>query len=176
MIKKMRAGTVPDDAFTIVSRRILRDRSLSLKAKGLYCLILSLPETWSFSARGLAMLALDGDVSVNTGLKELEAAGYIRREQKNDGGFSGGDCIVFDDPAPRVPSSGNAYTDNAYTDKMYAGNPRTVNRPQYINKKDITEDIKKEELNKEKIKKEDIKKEKTFPMFGKEFPVDRIIF
>ena len=67
--------------FTVMSNIHLRDKNLSLKAKGLLSLILSLPETWQYSIRGLASISKESEDSVATGLKELERAGYLTRHQ-----------------------------------------------------------------------------------------------
>lgn len=71
-------------SFTHVENTVFFDRSLSLKAKGIYCQIRSLesnPE-WVFTIRGFASLVRDGVDAVTAGIKELEAAGYIIRARK----------------------------------------------------------------------------------------------
>jgi len=71
--------------FTIMSNHHLRDKSLSLKAKGLQSLMLSLPEMWDYSLKGLAKICKDGEVSIGTALQELERQGYLTRRQIRDG-------------------------------------------------------------------------------------------
>lgn len=58
-----------------------KDKHLSLKAKGLLSLMLSLPEDWDYTVAGLATLSSDGDTAVRTGLKELEKRGYLYRKR-----------------------------------------------------------------------------------------------
>lgn len=67
--------------YTPMSNRHLRDINLSLKAKGLLSLMLSLPENWDYSAKGLATLCHEGRDSVESGLKELEREGYLLRKR-----------------------------------------------------------------------------------------------
>ncbi|MCL1810571.1 MAG: helix-turn-helix domain-containing protein [Clostridiales bacterium] len=71
--------------FTIMSNNHLRNKSLSLKAKGLQSLMLSLPEAWDYSLKGLAKISKDGVESIGTALQELEKHGYLTRRQLRDG-------------------------------------------------------------------------------------------
>ena len=64
-----------------MSNHHLREIDLSLKAKGLLSLMLSLPDDWDYSAKGLAMLCQEGRDSVESGLKELERKGYLLRRR-----------------------------------------------------------------------------------------------
>lgn len=59
----------------------LRDISLSLKAKGLLSLMLSLPDGWDYTTKGLACICKDGVDSICSTVKELEKAGYVRRKR-----------------------------------------------------------------------------------------------
>ena len=59
--------------YTVMSNYHLRDRSLSLKAKGLLSLMLSLPEDWDYTMKGLARICKDGIDSISGGIRELEA-------------------------------------------------------------------------------------------------------
>lgn len=65
--------------YTVMSNYHLRDRSLSLKAKGLLSLMLSLPEDWDYTMKGLARICKDGIDSISGGIRELEAHGYLVR-------------------------------------------------------------------------------------------------
>ena len=65
--------------YTVMSNYHLRDRSLSLKAKGLLSLMLSLPEDWDYTMKGLARICKDGIDSISGGIRELEAHGYLIR-------------------------------------------------------------------------------------------------
>lgn len=67
--------------FTTISNYHLRDKSLSMKAKGLLTIMLSLPEDWDYTIAGLATLSADGRDSITTTIRELETYGYIKRQQ-----------------------------------------------------------------------------------------------
>lgn len=67
--------------FTVMSNHHLRNTELSLKAKGLISLMLSLPEDWDYTTRGLAHICKDGVDSISTALKELERHGYLTRQR-----------------------------------------------------------------------------------------------
>jgi len=67
--------------FTIMSNHHLRNAELSLKAKGLLSLMLSLPEDWDYTTKGLAHICKDGVDSITTALKELERSGYLTRQR-----------------------------------------------------------------------------------------------
>ena len=68
-----------ESGYLTVSNRPLRDGALSLKAKGLFVLMVSLPPGWRYSVEGLAAICKEGRDAVRAGLWELEQAGYLRR-------------------------------------------------------------------------------------------------
>ena len=90
-----------DRNYTVMARYHLRDQLLSLKAKGLLSLMLSLPDDWNYTLTGLAALSKDNIDSVRSGLKELEAGGYIsrRRLRTADGRMGGNEYLVYENPA-----------------------------------------------------------------------------
>ena len=67
--------------YTVMANYHLRDTSLSLKAKGLLSLMLSLPEGWDYTTKGLACICKDGVDSICSTVKELENAGYVQRRR-----------------------------------------------------------------------------------------------
>lgn len=67
--------------YTVMSNYHLRDKSLSLKAIGLLSLMLSLPEGWDYTMKGLAWICKDGVDSISTAIHELESAGYVQRRR-----------------------------------------------------------------------------------------------
>ena len=76
--------------YTVMSNYHLRDRSLSLKAKGLLSLMLSLPEDWDYTMKGLARICKDGIDSISGGIRELETHGYlVRARVRNENGQLG---------------------------------------------------------------------------------------
>ena len=66
------------ECYTIIDNTILRDKNISLKAKGLLCFILSLPPKWNFSKEGLCSCIKEGKTAIDTALKELETYGYLK--------------------------------------------------------------------------------------------------
>ena len=75
---------IKNNNFSIVSNSIIRDTRLSLKARGLFILMLSLPERWEFSVRGLSKIAGEGLDAIRSGLHELEEQGYLSRQRKRN--------------------------------------------------------------------------------------------
>ncbi len=67
--------------YTIMSNYHLNDKALSLKAKGLLSLMLSLPDSWDYTTRGLASICKEGVDGIRATVRELENAGYIEREK-----------------------------------------------------------------------------------------------
>lgn len=65
------------DNYTVMSNHHLRNKELSLKAKGLLSVILSLPDSWKYSIAGLAAICKEGVTAVKSALSELEASGYV---------------------------------------------------------------------------------------------------
>ena len=73
--------------YTVMANHHLRNKELSLKAKGLLSLMLSLPEDWDYTVKGLAYICKDGIDSINGAIKELETTGYMHRQRvRNDRG------------------------------------------------------------------------------------------
>ena len=85
--------------FTCMSNYHFKDRSISLKAKGLLSLMLSLPDTWDYSIAGLASLSNDGETSVRTTLKELEEHKYLTRTPvREDGKIIDWEYDIYEKP------------------------------------------------------------------------------
>ena len=84
--------------YTIMSNAHLRDGRLSLKAKGLLSYMLSLPDDWRFSTRGLIANCREGADAVRKALCELEAAGYLQRTRirSENGSFAEGEWSIYE--------------------------------------------------------------------------------
>lgn len=119
--------------YTVMSNRHFREKGMSLKAKGLLSLMLSLPEDWDYSAEGLATLSKDGRDGVKSGLRELERFGYLVRTKRIDesGRFSGYDYDIFEDPGDAPFVKDEARRPSA--PEPSAEKPSTENPPQSIN-------------------------------------------
>ena len=91
--------------YTVMSNHHLRDKSLSLKAKGLLSLMLSLPEEWDYTTKGLARICKDGVDSICAGVQELEEHGYVIRQRvRNPNGQLGAiEYTILEQPRPPEP-------------------------------------------------------------------------
>ena len=125
--------------YTVMSNVHLRDKALPLKAKGLLSLMLSLPEDWDYSMRGLAKLSADGLDSTRAAVKALERSGYVVRRQLYDsrGRFSNNEYTVFEIPQPSSPSSdlpltGKPSTEKSPSDAPLSEKPSQINTEQVI--------------------------------------------
>ena len=117
--------------YTVMANYHLRDTSLSLKAKGLLSLMLSLPEGWDYTTKGLACICKDGVDSICSTVKELEKAGYVqRRRLRNElGHLTEVEYTILEKPVrpdstENPPKSGTApKRDNPVLEKPVLGNP-----------------------------------------------------
>lgn len=93
--------------YTIMANHHLRNKELSLKAKGLQSLMLSLPEDWDYTLKGLSAICGDGVDSISSALKELEQAGYVVRSRiRNERGqLLGTEYIIFQIPQKNAENS-----------------------------------------------------------------------
>ena len=117
------------DNFTTMSNHHLRNMNLSLKAKGLLSVMLSLPDDWDYSEKGLSQICKDGIASIRSALKELEQYGYVVRNQsKNDKGrFLGYEYDIYENPKLEKPFSENPITDNPISENRTQLNTNTTN-------------------------------------------------
>lgn len=111
--------------YTVMSNHHLRNRSLSLKAKGLLSMMLSLPEEWNYTTRGLASICKEGTDSIGTALKELERAGYIVRNRLRDskGKIMDVEYVIYETPHEPQPDTDMPHEDEPDTDDPYPENP-----------------------------------------------------
>ena len=112
--------------YTVMSNHHLKDTGLTLKSKGLLSMMLSLPEEWNYTTRGLAAICKEGVDCIGTALKELERAGYIQRNRiRNDKGkIVDTEYVIFEKPQVK-PDTEQPYTENPYMDKPHTGTPCT---------------------------------------------------
>lgn len=92
--------------YTVMANFHLRDTTLSLKAKGLLSLMLSLPDNWDYTTKGLSSICKDGVDSICATVKELEKAGYVIRRRLRDaqGRMTDVEYTIMEKPVPPVPS------------------------------------------------------------------------
>lgn len=118
--------------YTVMSNYHLRDKNLSLKAKGLLSLILSLPEDWNYTTRGLATICKEGVDSIGAALRELESAGYLTRHRLRDrsGRISDTEYVVYESPHKETeadsPDKASQGTDGPDTASPCTENPYMV--------------------------------------------------
>lgn len=113
--------------FTTVYRDVAQDERLSLKARGLFLLMQSLPDDWNYTVAGLAKKAGVGKDQIRSGLKELLDVGYLVKEQTHDeGGKFAGNVYILQEEAP--PLSGNPSTGNPSTVFPLTENPTEHNK------------------------------------------------
>jgi hypothetical protein len=126
--------------YTVMSNHHLRNKKMSLKAKGLMSLMLSLPPQWDYSIGGLVAICKESHTSIRSALKELEQNQYLIRERiNNEKGYFTYEYTLFE-----IPHTEKLYMDKAHTEKQH-----TESRTQISKEK-----IKKDKLKKEKLSKE----------------------
>ena len=109
--------------YTVMSNHHLKNKDLTLKAKGLLSFMLSLPEDWNYTTRGLAAICKEGVESIGNALKELENAGYIIRNRLRDekGRITDTEYVIYEQP--QISTSDKPDTENPGTENPYTGNP-----------------------------------------------------
>ena len=137
--------------YTVMSNHHLRNKALSLKSKGLLSMMLSLPDDWNYTTRGLAKICKEGVDAIGGALRELEREGYIVRHQLRDaqGRISDTEYVIYEQPqpkAPDTPSSDTAApdtdspgTENPYLDKPDTEKPAELNIEQLNTQKPNTQ-------------------------------------
>ncbi|MCL2053023.1 MAG: DUF6017 domain-containing protein [Oscillospiraceae bacterium] len=118
--------------YTVMSNYHLKDKSLSLKGKGLLSLMLSLPPEWDYSLAGLAYICKDGIDSVRSAVSELEKLGYLTkiRIRNEKGQLTETEYTIYEAPASVQPK-----LENPMLDKPRRGKPVLENPTQYNNHK-----------------------------------------
>ena len=137
--------------YTVMSNHHLRNKELSLKAKGLLSQMLSLPEDWDYTLKGLSLINREKIDAIREAIKELERAGYIVRSRERDekGRLRGADYVIFEQPqppTPDLPTLENPTLDNPMQEKP------TLEKPTLENPTQLNKDIQRTDLpKKEKI-------------------------
>ncbi len=141
--------------YTVMSNHHLRNTNLSLKAKGLLSLMLSLPEEWDYTTKGLARICKDGVDSICAGVRELEEQGYVIRERvRNPNGQLGSiEYTILEQPRPperEKPERENPVLDNPILGSHVLGKPEQEN-PAQLNTKESSKQKSKKELSSTEI-------------------------
>ena len=129
--------------FTVMSNYHFKEKGMSLKAKGLLSLMLSLPDDWDYSISGLVSLSKDGKDSVMSALAELEKFGYLIRNRtiNSKGQFSGIEYNIFEQPQDEIPIAEKQNSEKQNAEKSNAENPPQLNTKliKNLNNKNIKE-------------------------------------
>ena len=144
--------------FTVMSNFHFKEKGMSLKAKGLLSLMLSLPDSWNYSVAGLVKLSKDGKDSVMSALGELEKFGYLSRERviNHKGQFAGIEYNIYEEPQTEKPIAVKPMEDNWKAENPTEEKPPQLNTNQLrtkniknikeLNIYDILEELESEEL------------------------------
>ena len=100
------------EKFVTISNEIMREKDVSLKAKGLYALVMSLPDNWDFTLKGICAISKENYTAINNAIKELIDAGYCTRERIKENGKYVGCVYNFFDSKDDAPRSGFLNVEN----------------------------------------------------------------
>ena len=119
--------------YTVMSNHHLRNKNLTLKAKGLLSQMLSLPEDWDFTLAGLSYINREKIDAIREAIRELEKAGYIVRSRERDekGRLRGADYVIYEQPkqpTSDLPTLENPTLDNPTLEKPTLENPTQINK------------------------------------------------
>jgi len=148
--------------YTVMSNHHLRNKDLSLKAKGLLSQMLSLPEDWDFTLAGLSYINREKIDAIREAIRELEKAGYVIRTRERDdkGRLRGADYIIYEQP--QQPASDLPVLDNPMLENPTLENPTQLNK-----------DISKTDLSKKDKSITDLSNTDSVPILSsKPFPFD----
>ena len=115
--------------YTVMSSYHLRDKRLTLKAKGLLSQMLSLPEDWDYTLSGLSHINRESKDAIRSAVNELERAGYIHRRQTTDAGgkFSTNEYVIHKHPDQPEPLLEKPLSENPTTENPSPENPTQLN-------------------------------------------------
>lgn len=113
--------------YTCISNDVFKS-DLSLKARGMLCTMLSLPDDWEFSENGLQAILRDGQTSVRSAVKELESAGFLSRTRERDVSGRMGKCVWIVCDYPRFENP-NLVNSNLGNEPQLSTKESSTNRP-----------------------------------------------
>lgn len=161
--------------YTVMSNHHLRNTKLSLKAKGLLSLMLSLPENWDYTTKGLATICKDGVDSICSTVKELEDHGYVirHRVRNSKGQLMTMEYVILEEPRWENPKRGNPVLDNPVLEIPEQDNPAQLNTNK-SNTKELNKDLSIDRCEIEEQVKDQISYETLCHDFSKQ-QVDEIV-
>lgn len=114
--------------YTVMGNYHLRDKELSLKAKGLLSIMLSLPDGWNFSTQGLTTLSSDGETAIRSALKELEQKGYLKRNKvRVNGKITDWEYVIYEQKQAVKSTDYESHVENVHVDSSRQLNTKEVN-------------------------------------------------
>ena len=130
--------------YTVMSNHHLRNKDLTLKAKGMLSQMLSLPEDWDYTLAGLSHINREKIDAIREAVRELERAGYIMRSRERDekGRLRGADYVIYEQPQPPIsdlPTLENPTLDNPTQGKPTQENPTQLNKELSMTEKSNTD-------------------------------------
>ena len=151
--------------YTVMSNHHLRNRGLTLKAKGLLSQMLSLPDNWDYTLAGLSHINREKIDAIREAVRELEKAGYIVRSRERDekGRLRGADYIIYEQPQP--PVSGLPTLENPTLDNPTLDNP-TLENPTLENPTQLNKDISRTDLSKKEKSNTDLSNTYSIPILS----------
>ena len=151
--------------YTVMSNHHLRNKELSLKAKGLLSQMLSLPEDWDYTLAGLSLINRESIDAIRTAVWELEKAGYITRRQGRDekGKMTAIEYTIYEQPQP--PALDCPVLENPTADKPILENPIPDN-PTSENPTQLNKDIQKTNLSKKEKSNTDLSNNHSIPILS----------
>ena len=138
--------------YTVMSNHHLRNKELTLKAKGLLSQMLSLPEDWDYTLAGLSLINREKIDAIREAVRELERAGYIVRSRERDekGRLRGADYVIYEQPQPPpkldLPTLENPILENPTLENPTQEKP-TLENPTQLNKEIQRTDLPKTDLS-----------------------------
>lgn len=144
--------------YTVMSNHHLRNKELTLKAKGLLSQMLSLPEDWDYTLAGLSYINREKIDAIREAVRELERTGYIQRSRERDkkGRLRGADYIIYEQPPNLdLPTLENPTLENPTQEKPTLENPMQLNK-----------DIQKTDLSKKEKSNTDLSSNHSIPILS----------
>lgn len=122
--------------YVVMSNKFLRNKEMSLKAKGLLAMCLALPDDWNYSLNGLCAICKESQTSIRSALKELETFNHLQRNRKqNEKGHFIYEYVIYE-----TPHSENLYADKQHTEKPHKEKRRQQNNNRQTIKKQNIKD------------------------------------
>ena len=149
--------------YTVMSNHHLRNRDLTLKAKGLLSQMLSLPEDWDYTLAGLSLINREKIDAIREAVRELEKAGYIVRSRERDekGRLRGAEYVIYELPQP--PTLDLPTLENPTLENPTLENP-TLEKPTLENPMQLNKDIQKTDLPKKEKSNTDLSNTHSIPI------------